>query len=776
MRLKAGQKTDVDPVLLRRDEVDRYRSQASRQLVGASVVVEGGALSVLTPIEAYAFPGPVDSVERANDPGTQFLFGNLGRFSDTLRLLVLDAFGNPVANADLTAVALPPDTTAFQAIPNGDAAPISCLIPPEDEILNLSVFEAALDVSGSYTSCEQSTPTVGGCGRPLLTLETDWHGEAYVGVILGDSIVEYRVGVRRSLDADLTCEQLATGADEPIEEACEDLYPPDVDGDTDLYNFRFFYSYSPAINVRTAFLPGAQPCEPTVSTQGRAENFGANAAANALGELPHPLRYAFYTLTNSCESGGPPVCQDPPSCGDDCAGEEDCSPCPCDGCVAGECSQCQFVWDMCTTEVDGRIFPNGLCFIQYAGMCVFPSTVCDDTRWSMLPTPISSYPVPELELTNEGVVGPIGLAEPNVIDARLFGGGTPGENVLSGENHYYVPFLASDLEGELFLTDSRNAASIGNFRYTDPNITSFYSLDPRILSVEPEVVPLSDDGVSLSEIVVRYRVDPEEYVAQRVEVRMWQNLEDVIAVASGSASGEGVAVLPRGLNLEGFAAHDLQLVVNPGLLYEVKSDFLPLQTSQRLIRSYSPSIRLSQETDLVNGSICTDPVDFTFSLNTDADVRLEALPINGQDALSGEVDIGIAFPLFTSSYPAKEIDAEGNEVFIVHSEELTIDDLPPGDYVLNLVATSQDGSEVRQARALSELRVTDQLPLGHTLIKGVDLWNGALTMSHQDFTVPGRGPDLDFSRSYSSSAAQVDGPLGLGWRHNWQSELRVTPC
>ncbi|NIS32300.1 MAG: hypothetical protein GWO04_21120, partial [Actinobacteria bacterium] len=76
----------------------------------------------------------------------------------------------------------------------------------------------------------------------------------------------------------------------------------------------------------------------------------------------------------------------------------------------------------------------------------------------------------------------------------------------------------------------------------------------------------------------------------------------------------------------------------------------------------------------------------------------------------------------------------------------------------------------------SEYRTRDSLPIGHTLVKGVDVFDGHLVVSRQDFTYPGRGVPLSFQRTYSSSGTSEPGPLGAGWSHNYRSRIVVTPC
>ncbi len=53
----------------------------------------------------------------------------------------------------------------------------------------------------------------------------------------------------------------------------------------------------------------------------------------------------------------------------------------------------------------------------------------------------------------------------------------------------------------------------------------------------------------------------------------------------------------------------------------------------------------------------------------------------------------------------------------------------------------------------------------------VNCATGVFWRQFTDFTVPGRGVSLDFSRTYSSSQAAVDGPLGFGWTDSYNMSL-----
>ncbi|MBW7885297.1 MAG: Ig-like domain-containing protein, partial [Caldilineaceae bacterium] len=75
-----------------------------------------------------------------------------------------------------------------------------------------------------------------------------------------------------------------------------------------------------------------------------------------------------------------------------------------------------------------------------------------------------------------------------------------------------------------------------------------------------------------------------------------------------------------------------------------------------------------------------------------------------------------------------------------------------------------------------ELSMKANLPIGHTMVKNVDLWDGHLVHSSQDIRIPGRGPSLEFNRTYSSGGVEFSGLLGAGWSHNLNVRLVYDNC
>jgi RHS repeat-associated protein len=211
-----------------------------------------------------------------------------------------------------------------------------------------------------------------------------------------------------------------------------------------------------------------------------------------------------------------------------------------------------------------------------------------------------------------------------------------------------------------------------------------------------------------------------------------------------------------------------------GLSSVVYSDPAPLPLFQGLIRDVSPPGVVSQDVDLVNQRFCAFSDSFGFTLNQPATVTLEFRLIGALGA-DGSPELGS--PLFLLE---NESLAEGGHGYAVTPSGLGGADLqlPPGTWQWTLTGVSAvDGhDETRRGTVVSRYAERDALPIGHVVVKGVDLWDGHLVVSREDFSIAGRGPDLSFARTYSSAGGGPAGPLGVGWAHTWESRVVVTAC
>ena len=297
---------------------------------------------------------------------------------------------------------------------------------------------------------------------------------------------------------------------------------------------------------------------------------------------------------------------------------------------------------------------------------------------------------------------------------------------------------------------------------------SAWGLDPKIVDTEPVEFTVARDGSLAEHLRVRVDAYPEGYEAASLDVEILSDGQPVASESVATALGQAEALFPRG-TLVGKTNLEARVVLNRGTEIEVVGDPMPLQPLGTLILDYADDFLITQEADVAANYLCEFGTKFWFVLAREAYVTLQLLRIQGIDQNGDPLLSGDVLELISDE------KLSGGR----HERIYTMFDVPAGEYVLVLEArSSEEGSNVAQTergRASSRFTVRDSLPLGHTLIHGVDVWDGALTIQRTDFDVPAREIPLRFTRTYSGN--RVDpGPLGVGWGHNWESKIFKTPC
>ncbi len=179
-------------------------------------------------------------------------------------------------------------------------------------------------------------------------------------------------------------------------------------------------------------------------------------------------------------------------------------------------------------------------------------------------------------------------------------------------------------------------------------------------------------------------------------------------------------------------------------------------------------VQLATQVSYINAHTCAQASPIFFSLSKQARVTLY---------IDGEVATNVGNPLdggATTLAALQNLDLPaGNfEALLSPIGQLQA----PGNYDFRIEAVDSEG-EITVAEGIieHELVVDAAYPIGHTMVKGVDLWDGHVTQSAQDVFIPGRGLSLDFSRHYSSAGNSSSGPLGAGWTHSYNVRL-VQSC
>ncbi len=853
VRLESGTRTADQPAFLRRDAEDTYSFQVLQNQIRASVESRSGDLDLSRPLVAYGFPDEVVSYERTNrDPrysGNEYFESTLGLWSDTMQLKAVDAFDNPVANAEYTVFA-DGYWEGYVDIPvQGGGRTESCWVPDEDDIQLATFFDATVGSAGLPGDCPSWTPSTGDCGKTLKTVKSRSDGTAAVGVIPGNSWVQYEVGTRRSHEADAACEERLDSGDAQanFEQVCADLYAGPPSQDPKLSTEDFYYSF--LVTISSAYDPEVTPGNPCfvfgylLHTWENRETF----SAVGVGSTPSsPLILAHYTLQDaSCRAIGTPYCDEEQS--ELNVGGVDYPNCSCSSPPDGEwCDPCKRMWDLCsygdrTMPMPGCLFgifqvfdgdrlvpisdvetscSEGCsdndpdtecnCSLDYPSSiigqrCNFQrSYVCRDNAWVWRP----SFIDPEDSSTRAEVIEPEGSAPTGVqvsppvgADPRIHysvtGGSAPRSLVLHTSAQVYPWWQYPDYKGELRQGDTRYQREL---TFDSELALEMTVIRPVITDIRPESIELDEEGRTKEPIEVEYSIEPGSYVPLRVAVNLSEGVANPVywalgeptssqlpGVTSGTtkSASTGIAVFPRGLKLDPSWQHELQLVVNPGTRWEVAPEADDIDVARRpinldgnVIRRADTSVSVSQTIDLAQRRSCATSDIFSFQLVRDAEVSLNARRIDGLNT-SGDKEFGDAVEIFKQSFQAEGPGpvADGPPVTLIHESTITVEDLPQGDYELILRAEAEDGTvETRRARAFSRVASSDSLPLGHTLIEGVDLWNGALSLSRKDFEVPGRGPSLEFRRTYSSTNGADHGPLGIGWGHNYSSSAHLSNC
>ncbi len=181
------------------------------------------------------------------------------------------------------------------------------------------------------------------------------------------------------------------------------------------------------------------------------------------------------------------------------------------------------------------------------------------------------------------------------------------------------------------------------------------------------------------------------------------------------------------------------------------------RTLMRLIPAMvrAEDTKLRTDVDRINGEACSGGAALQFELFYPASVTLK---IDGTAVLQNV------------RYPA------GRHAIPVTAEMVSL----PGEHPFEIAAVfREDAPPVSSSAAgkiVHEIVINASLPLGHTMIKGVDLADGHLTHATQDIAIPGRGLSLDFTRTYSSGGGASGGPLGAGWTHSYNVRLVRNGC
>ncbi len=353
-------------------------------------------------------------------------------------------------------------------------------------------------------------------------------------------------------------------------------------------------------------------------------------------------------------------------------------------------------------------------------------------------------------------------------------GGSATPPILDPVDWSYTTFVTTGVQpglNRLRVQGSSFTHCATGFAFTTPldaEVTDVWGVLPEIAGFTPSPVALTGDGRLAEPLTVAYTVEPPDYSARSVvlEVRDLDTESTTLWPGSGR-TGPGQATVPRGEPIEPEHDHAATVVLNPAHPAEVRSAAAPVPVSQPIFAELTQWLVVSQQLDVLSRTTCPEHAVFSFVLNHAAAVTLTA--VRNTPAGPGAPEVLID----------NLVLAAGEHHFTVSPSSATPADLTllPSEYDLELTGVSQVTGrvEAKSARAVSSYQITDTLPVGHAMVKSVDLLDGHLVISRDDLSVHGRGVPLDFQRTYSSASASP-GHLGQGWTHSWLARVVETPC
>ncbi len=344
-------------------------------------------------------------------------------------------------------------------------------------------------------------------------------------------------------------------------------------------------------------------------------------------------------------------------------------------------------------------------------------------------------------------------------------GAAPGRNTSTVSASVTVTGIENTLSGPQTFSRPVSASTAGGTVFgVKPTITAVVSRNVQA-GADPNKIHLDGSGKSLYPIEVQYKVEPADY---RNSSNAWiaNVLKD--GAWAGYAAGDspidtGKALLPRSLTFQPNQHQYQAQLVTKHTITQLESAKFDLPLRQKLIADMHAS-GASRYVDEVNKRVCDRPGTVAFMLTQDAlaSVTYQAL---------GADDVPLGLP--------QELVAE--KAFPIGVNEVGFDAAKLGSGSFQIVVKAKaaaDPSLTDEASHNIEVhyRLSNALPVGQILVKGVNARNGILTYQTPRLSLPGRGNPLDFVASYSSAAAGELSSTGANWTHNHDLGLSINSC
>jgi RHS repeat-associated protein len=281
------------------------------------------------------------------------------------------------------------------------------------------------------------------------------------------------------------------------------------------------------------------------------------------------------------------------------------------------------------------------------------------------------------------------------------------------------------------------------------------------------IIPVDGDGYAAQDTAIVYAITPGEYVALTAFMFILKDGQPVAYIPIG-LQGSGSATLAKGFQFDSPGVYEAQAVLNAGTEVEIRSGKDKIVPDANLNAMSSFGVDRSHHRSRFDSGIeptvtYTDSYrDFSFSVAKQSTASLKIYDINMNE--QGTI-------ISSKSLPP------GDYNFVVDYETIRDAGFLPStsaQYTMVLEVVPADGSNSTKNVYVGKIaeRANGAKLLGQTIVHDVQIQDGALMLNRRDMELKGRGPQLNFSRSYTNQSTGSDyKPMGEGWGHSLDMKL-----
>ncbi|MGJ8662564.1 MAG: DUF6531 domain-containing protein, partial [Marinicella sp.] len=323
-------------------------------------------------------------------------------------------------------------------------------------------------------------------------------------------------------------------------------------------------------------------------------------------------------------------------------------------------------------------------------------------------------------------------------------------------------------------------------RYSNWNMLLYSkTVTANIVGRTPETFILNSDSLTSTSTEVDIEFSPATYRPLDLTAVFYEEDEEIYTYTITTPTTSTVkAVLPAGIEIDVEKNYYLEVVMNKDSVYEIVYDKQPLEGFSRKLVSavncedgsslsgpcggtvingqFEAPISLSTAIDFTNDNVCRRR-GFDVYLNTDSRVTIEAFKHDVTGVPTSE----------TMTIISDELMVAGN-----NSVDAVAEDFGNHRYSIKITAVAEDNGDEEEVYGtlVSRYDLSNSLPIGHAIVKGVDLADGSMVYSKKDIALESPGPNLEFVRTYTSQGRHDFGPMGYGWAYNYMSRVIVGDC